>query len=57
MKSKNNLLVSSALFLVIAIVFAIVIWGDTSLPAKLAFFAAGFGCGITAGLWLAGRKG
>ncbi len=57
MKSNNSLLVSSLLFLVFAFAFSIVIWPDASLSAKIAFFAVGFGSGISAGLWLARRKG
>ncbi len=56
MKSKTSLLVVAVLFLVFAIAFGIVIYKDASLPAKIAFFALGFGCGISAGLWLAARR-
>jgi hypothetical protein len=55
MKSNNRLLGVSIMFLVFAIVFALVIWKDTSLSAILAFFATGFGCGISTGVWFARR--
>jgi hypothetical protein len=45
----------SIMFIVFAIVFAIVIWKDTSLSAILAFFATGFGCGMATGVWFARR--
>jgi hypothetical protein len=56
MKTNNRLLGVAAMFIVFAIVFGIVIWEDTSLAATLAFFASGFGCGISTGVWL-GRRG
>ena len=55
MKSNNRFLGLALMFIVFAIVFGIVIWKDTSLAATLAFFATGFGCGISTGIWLAGR--
>jgi hypothetical protein len=56
MKSNNALLGVSILFLVFAVVFSIVLWKDVSLAAKLAFFACGFGSGISAGQWIAKRS-
>jgi hypothetical protein len=35
----------AGLFIVFAAVFSVVLWPHVSLAAKLAFFAAGFGCG------------
>ncbi len=55
MKSNNRLLVGTFMFIVFAIVFAIVIWKDTSLAAMIGFFAAGFGCGMSTGVWFARR--
>ena len=56
MKSSNNFLGISIMFLVFAAVFSVVIWKDVSLPAKIAFFALGFGSGIAAGRWIAMRS-
>ncbi len=56
MKSNNALLGVSILFLVFAIAFSVVLWKDVSLAAKLAFFACGFGSGISAGQWIAKRS-
>ena len=56
MKSSNTLLGLSIMFLVLAIAFSLVIWGNVSLPAKIAFFALGFGSGIAAGRWIAMRS-
>ncbi len=56
MKSNNVFLGLSIMFLVIAIAFSLVIWKDTSLSSKIAFFACGFGSGILAGRWVAGLK-
>jgi hypothetical protein len=53
MKSKNALLAASILFAVFAVSFAIVIWGNVSLAAKIAFFACGFGSGVFAGRYSA----
>ncbi len=55
MKSKTSMLIVAVMFLVIAIAFGIVIWRDTSLSAKIAFFALGFGSGISTGVWFARR--
>jgi hypothetical protein len=49
MKSKNGLSAVLIMFVVVAIAFAIVIWSEVSLAAKIAFFACGFGSGICAG--------
>ncbi len=49
MKSKNVLIALSIMFFVLAIGFGIVIWGDVSWAAKIAYFACGFGSGICLG--------
>jgi hypothetical protein len=46
----------SIMFLVIAVVFSIVIWGDVSLAAKIDFFVTGFGSGVAAGRSFAKRS-
>ena len=56
MKSNNRLLGVSFMFIVFTIVFALVIWKDTSLPAIIGFFATGFGCGMATGVWFARRS-
>ena len=55
MKSKNALIGVAIMFLVLAIAFGIVIWGNVSLSAKIAFFVCGFGSGISTGR-LIGRE-
>ena len=55
MKSNNRLLGVSLLFVVFAIVFALVILKGASLAAIIGFFALGFGCGMAAGVWFARR--
>jgi hypothetical protein len=37
--------VTAIMFFVFAAVFSVVLWPKVSLAAKLAFFAAGIGCG------------
>ena len=56
MKSSNTFLVLSIIFLVVAVALSLAIWGNVSLPAKIAFFALGFGSGIAAGQWIAKRS-
>ena len=56
MKSKNAFLGIATMFLVFAVVFSVVIWKDTSLAAKIAFFVLGFGSGIATGQWIAKRS-
>ncbi len=56
MKSNNYLIGLSILFFVFAAAFSVVFWGDVSLVAKVAFFALGFGSGVTAGQWFARRS-
>ena len=55
MKSKNALIAVAIMFLIFAIIFGIVFWGSVSLSAKIAFFACGFGSGISTGR-LIGRE-
>jgi hypothetical protein len=56
MKSNNNLIILSILFLVFAGSFSVLFWGDISLAAKIGLFALGFGSGLTAGQWFARRS-
>ena len=42
------------LFVVFAAMFSVIFWPEVSLAAKIAFFAAGIGCGVGIGR-LAGR--
>jgi hypothetical protein len=44
------------MFIVFAVVFSVVFWGDVSLAAKIGFFALGFGSGVTAGRSFAKRS-
>jgi len=56
MRSNKNLMGMSILFIVFAVVFSVVIWGDVSLAAKIGFFVLGFGSGVTAGQSFAKRS-
>ena len=56
MKSSNAYLGLAIMFLVFAAAFSVVIWRDVSLPARIAFFALGFGSGIATGQWIARRS-
>jgi hypothetical protein len=56
MPSKNTLLGLSIMFFVLAVVFSVTIWPDTSLAAKIAFFTMGLGSGVMLGQYLARRK-
>lgn len=56
MKSSKSFLGISILFLVFAVSFSVVIWNGVALSAKIAFFALGFGSGISAGRWIAKRS-
>jgi uncharacterized protein YebE (UPF0316 family) len=55
MKANDRLLGVSILFIIFTIVFPMVLFKETSLAAILAFFALGFGCGISTGVWFARR--
>jgi len=46
----------SILFIVFAVVFSVVFWGDVSLAAKIGFFVTGFGSGVNAGRSFAKRS-
>ncbi len=39
------------LFLAFAVMFSLVFWPEVSLAAKIAFFAAGVGCGVGIARW------
>jgi len=56
MKSKNAMLFVSIMFFVLAVALSLAVWKDASLAAKIAFFALGFGSGISAGNWVARRN-
>ena len=56
MKSNRSLLVMSILFFVFAAAFSVVFWEDVSMAAKIGLFVLGFGSGVAAGQWLAGRS-
>lgn len=57
MNSNNTLIGLSIMFFVFAAALSVVLWGDVSSAAKIGFFAFGFASGITAGQWLAKKKG
>ena len=38
---------TAIMFLVFAVMFSVVFWPEVSVAAKLAFFAAGIGCGAS----------
>jgi hypothetical protein len=56
MTSGKNFLGLAIMFFILAVAFSIVLWPETSLAAKIAFFALGFGSGIMAGQYLIRRK-
>ena len=56
MKSKTILAGISVAFLLLATVSSVVIWPDVPFAAKVAFFAFGYGAGITTGAWLVRRS-
>ncbi len=48
----------AAMFFVFAAAFSLIFWPDVSMAAKLAFFAAGIGCGVgIAGFARRGSRG
>jgi hypothetical protein len=49
MPRRRGMISVAFLFFVIAAMFSVVFWPDVSLAAKLAFFAAGVGCGVSIG--------
>jgi hypothetical protein len=56
MKSQNYLIGLSILFFVFAAAFSVVFWEDVSWAVKIGLFVLGFGSGVTAGQWFAGRS-
>jgi uncharacterized protein YebE (UPF0316 family) len=56
MKSKNVLVASSIVFLLLAVILSVIVWSDVPTSAKIAFFAFGYGAGITTGAWVARRQ-
>jgi hypothetical protein len=56
MKSNHYLIGLSILFFALAAAFSVAFWADVSLAAKIGFFLLGFGSGVTAGQWFAGRS-
>jgi hypothetical protein len=56
MKSKNMLVALSLMFLLLATILSVVIWSDVPSAVKIAFFAFGYGSGITTGTWLIKRQ-
>ena len=56
MKTNKNMLRVSILFFVFACVFSVVIFKEATLAPKIAFFALGFGSGVSFGQWKAGQK-
>jgi len=50
MKSNNMLIALSVMFLFLAVTASVVMWSDVSSAAKIAFFAFGYGSGITTGV-------
>jgi hypothetical protein len=56
MKSKNALVASAVMFLLFAVSLSVVLWSDVSSAAKIAFFALGYGAGVTTGAWMARRQ-
>ena len=56
MKSKNALVAIALLCLLLAVAMSVVIWSDVSSAAKIAFFAFGYGSGVSTGAWMARRQ-
>ncbi len=48
-RRRRSPIVVAAMFFVFATMFSVIFWPDVSLAAKLAFFAAGVGCGVGIG--------
>jgi|WetSurMetagenome_2_1015567.scaffolds.fasta_scaffold909581_1 hypothetical protein len=47
MRHRRGAISAAIMFFVFAVMFSLVFWPDVSLAAKLAFFAAGIGCGAS----------
>lgn len=45
MRHHRSPIAAAIIFFVFAVMFSLVFWPDVSMAAKLAFFAAGIGCG------------
>ena len=56
MKSNHAVIIIALLFLLLATVASVTIWGDAPSPVKIGMFAFGFGAGITAGTLIARRR-
>lgn len=56
MKSNNELIIMTVVFLVIATASSVVLWADVSSPVKIGMFACGFGAGVMIGTWIARRR-
>jgi hypothetical protein len=46
----------SILFLVLGVALSVVVWEEVSLPPMIGLLALGFGSGMAAGAWYAGRR-
>jgi hypothetical protein len=44
---RHGSVFTAVMFLAFAVMFSVVFWPEVSLAAKLAFFAAGIGCGAS----------
>jgi len=56
MKSNNSLIGTALLFLVMAVLSSVTLWGDVSSPVKIAMYAFGFATGIMVGTLIARRS-
>ncbi len=43
---RRGPIATALMFLVFAAMFSVIFWPEVSVAAKLAFFAAGIGCGV-----------
>lgn len=56
MKSKNTLITTALLFLLLAMASSITLWGQVSSPVKIGMFACGFSAGVAVGVLIARRR-
>jgi hypothetical protein len=56
MKSNGTLVVIALLSLILGVVSSAVLWSEVSSTIKIGMFAFGFGSGVAAGAWIAGRQ-
>lgn len=56
MKSNKALVGIALLFLILATVSSVTLWGDISSAVKIGMFAFGFGSGVTSGTLIARRN-